>query len=61
MNKRERRQWHGLINKLSHPEVAALVHQLYPDARGRRVDRIAKLLIEDAHRSISPRKEKKTE
>jgi len=42
-------------NALSHEEVAQIVKQSYPEAPARNVDRIAKLLIEDAHRSISPR------
>lgn len=56
MNKKERREWHEMINGLSHAEVEAIVKKSYPQMRPRHVDRIAKLLIEDAHRSISPRR-----
>jgi len=58
MNKKECREWHEHINKLSHAEVAALARNLHPDARARKIDRIAKLLIEDAHHAIPLRKKR---
>jgi hypothetical protein len=54
--KTQRKDAHDIINMLSHAEVAAIVRQHFPQARPKRVDRLAKLMIAEAHREISPRK-----
>jgi hypothetical protein len=54
--KAQRRKQHAVINNLTHEEVAAFVRKSLPGARRSTVDFLAKLMISDAHRRISPRK-----
>lgn len=56
MTKTERRKMHRVLNALSHDQVAAIVRQQFPRAKGARVDSLAKQVIAGAHRVISPRK-----
>lgn len=55
MNKSERRKLHVGINKLTADEVAAIVRSQFPGVRGARVDQLAKRIVPDAHRQVSPR------
>jgi hypothetical protein len=54
MNKKQRRTLHAGINKLSADEVAAIVRKQFPGVRGPRVDQLAKAVVADAHRKVSP-------
>lgn len=56
MKKNTRRTLHAAINDLSHQDVAAIVRQQFPRAKGARIDELAKRVIAGAHRQISPRK-----
>ena len=56
MTKAERKDAHDIINSLTHAEVAEIVRKYFPQARGKRLDRLAKLMIANAHQAISPRK-----
>lgn len=58
MNKRQRREQHEAINSLTREEVAAFIRKSLPGARRQTVDILAKLMISDAHRRISPRRKK---
>ena len=55
MNKRQRRALHSAINDLSPQDVAAIIKQQYPRAKGTKIDELAKAVIADAHRKVSPR------
>ena len=55
MNKATRKKLHSAINELSHDDVAGIVQQVFPQARGRKIDQLAKAVIGDAHRKVSPR------
>jgi hypothetical protein len=55
MNKKQRATLHVQINGLSPEEVAAIVKQQHPRAKGARADQLAKQLIAGAHRQVSPR------
>lgn len=54
--KKTRRDLHAAINALTRDEVAEIVRQHYPRAKGEQLDRIAKAAIAEAHRLVSPRK-----
>lgn len=56
MNKSQRAKVHRAINDLTHEEVATIVKQEFPRAKGARIDQLAKAAIANAHRQISPRK-----
>lgn len=56
MTKTERRKLHAAINELTHAEVAAIVKREWPELRGKKLDAIARLMIAQAHRQVSPRK-----
>ncbi|MGD1082496.1 MAG: hypothetical protein ABR881_29620 [Candidatus Sulfotelmatobacter sp.] len=56
MTKAERRKIHHAINGLSHDQVAAIVRRNFPQAKGARVDEMAKQVIAGAHRQVSPQK-----
>lgn len=55
-SKQERGDLHAAINALSREEVAAIVKKEFPRVRGKRADKLAKELIGDAHRLVSPRR-----
>jgi hypothetical protein len=55
MNKASRRKLHQSINSLDNDQVAAIVWQNFPRARGKEIDQLAKGIISDAHRQVSPR------
>jgi len=54
-NKASRRKLHADIKRLTPGEVAAIVSQQFPMAKGPRIDALAKQIIAGAHRQISPR------
>lgn len=56
MNKTGRRKLHLAINSLGSDELAAIVRQNFPRAKGKRIDQLAKAVISNAHRQVSPRK-----
>ncbi len=56
MTKAERRQLHDALNDLSRKEVAAIVRQSFPQARGARIDALARRVIAGAHAEVSPKK-----
>jgi hypothetical protein len=53
--KAERRRLHRALNNLSRAQVADIVKQAYPGAKGARIDTLAKSVISDAHGKVSPR------
>ena len=50
-----RRKLHIAINALTHAEVAAIVRQQYPRARGKEIDELARQMVGQAHSLVSPR------
>ena len=56
MKKTERRKVHEAINDLSNEEVAAIVRQTFPRVKNAQVDELARAVISNAHRQVSPRK-----
>ncbi|MGA8441901.1 MAG: hypothetical protein WB762_03655 [Candidatus Sulfotelmatobacter sp.] len=56
MTKAGRRKLHQAINSLGNDQVAAIVRQNFPRAKGARVDELAKRAVAGAHRMVSPRK-----
>lgn len=55
-SKQSRRDLHVAINALTRDEVAAIVREQYPRATGKRVDELAREMIGEAHRLVSPKK-----
>lgn len=55
-----RRRLHQGLNDLTKGEVAAIVLQTFPRAKGTRVDELAKQVIAGAHRQVSPRLPRKS-
>jgi ribosomal protein L11 len=55
MNKTERRKTHQAINSLTSEQVAAIVKQNFPRVKRSRIDELAKAVIANAHRQVSPR------
>jgi hypothetical protein len=53
--KARRRKLHRSINGLSNDQVALLVRQQFPKAKGTKIDALAKMAIAKAHRIVSPR------
>jgi hypothetical protein len=53
--KAQRRKTHAAINGLNHQDVAAIVRDQFPGARGERLNSLAKVVIAKAHRIVSPR------
>jgi hypothetical protein len=60
MTKAQRRTLHGAINNISAQDVAAIVKQSFPRAKGGKIDQLAKAVIAKAHRQVSPRLPRKT-
>jgi hypothetical protein len=56
VKKAERRKLHQAINDLGHEQVAGIVRQSFPRAKDARLDQLAKAVIANAHRQVSPRK-----
>jgi hypothetical protein len=55
MTKTQRAKLHGAINSLSTDEVASIVRQQFPKAKGGKIDVLAKGIVAGAHRAVSPR------
>jgi hypothetical protein len=53
--KARRRQLHAGINGLSSEQVAGIVRQEFPGARGERLNSLARAVVAKAHRQVSPR------
>jgi len=51
-----RRKLHSAINDLSPETVAGIVRQSFPRVKSARVDELARQVISNAHRQVSPRK-----
>jgi hypothetical protein len=60
MSKEERRKTHQAINRLTSDQVAAIVKQNFPRVKRSRIDELAKAVIANAHRQVSPRLPRKT-
>jgi|ERR1700722_16416890 hypothetical protein len=60
MTKAQRRKLHGAINELTGTQVAAIVRQEFPRAKGDKINALAKAVVAKAHRQISPRLPRKT-
>lgn len=60
MNKTQRAKLHRSINGLSPQDLAGIVKQSFPKAKGGRIDQLAKAVIAKAHRQVSPRLPRKT-
>jgi hypothetical protein len=61
MTKAPRRKLHYGINALTSGQVAAIVRQHFPRAKGERVNELAKAVIGGAHRQVTPRLPRKTQ
>jgi hypothetical protein len=57
MTKAQRRKLHAAINSLGHQQVANIVRKEFPKAKGLRIDSMAKAVVANAHRQVSPRKQ----
>ena len=55
MNKARRGKLHRAINDLAHEDLAAIVKQEFPRAKGPKINILAKQIVANAHRQISPR------
>jgi hypothetical protein len=55
MTKAARKKLHAAINGLTADQVARIVQKFFPQVRGRKIDVLAKAVIADAHRKVSPR------
>jgi hypothetical protein len=55
MTKSQRRKIHEHINAISREDLADLVRQNFPRARGKRIDELAKQILNATHRQVSPR------
>lgn len=55
-SKAKRRKLHQAINDLTPSEVAEIVRQANPQAKGTKIDVLAKKVIAGAHRQVSPRR-----
>jgi hypothetical protein len=60
VNKAQRARLHRSINGLSPQDVAGIVKQSFPRAKAGRIDALAKVVIANAHRQVSPRLPRKT-
>ena len=56
MNKAQRGKLHRAINGLTGNQVAGIVQEEFPRAKGGKIDALAKRVIANAHRIVSPRK-----
>jgi hypothetical protein len=56
MNKAQRGKLHRAINGISPQDVAGIVKQSFPRAKGGKIDQLAKAVVANAHRIASPRK-----
>jgi hypothetical protein len=54
VTKAQRRKLHRSINGLSPQDVAGIVKQSFPRAKGGKIDQLAKAVIANAHRQVSP-------
>jgi hypothetical protein len=60
MNKAQRGRLHRSINGLSSQDVAGIVKQSFPRAKGGKIDALAKVVVAKAHRQVLPRLPRKT-
>ena len=60
MNKAQRARLHRSINGLSPQDVAGIVKKTFPRSKGAKLDQLAKAVIANAHRQVSPRLPRKT-
>jgi len=60
MSKAERRETNQAINRLTSDQVAAIVKQRFPRVKRAGIDDLAKAIIANAHRQVSPRLPRKT-
>jgi hypothetical protein len=60
MTKAQRAKLHRSINDLSPQDVAGIVKQSFPRAKGGKIDQLARVVIARAHRQVSPRLPRKT-
>jgi hypothetical protein len=58
--KQKRRKLHAAINSLEPETVASIVRKVFPRTLDARVDQLAKAVIANAHRHVSPRLPRKT-
>jgi hypothetical protein len=56
MSKATRAKLHHAINALTGTQVASIVRKEFPKAKGGKIDQLAKAVIANAHRIVSPRK-----
>ena len=56
MNRAQRKRLHAAINSLTPDEVASIVRQTNPRAKGPKIDVLAKQIVAGAHRQVSPRR-----
>jgi hypothetical protein len=59
-NPKNRRKLHAAINSLEPETVASIVRKVFPRTLDTRVDELAKAVIANAHRQVSPRLPRKT-
>jgi hypothetical protein len=59
VNKAQRGKLHRAINGLSGNQVAAIVKKEFPRAKGGKIDQLARAVIANAHRQVSPRKQQR--
>ena len=57
--KKKRRKLHVAINSLEPDTVASIVRKVFPRTQNTRVDQIARAVIANAHRQVSPRPTRK--
>jgi hypothetical protein len=55
VNRSQRAKLYAAINGLTREDVAAIVKQEFPRAKGAKIDKLAKAAIANAHRQVSPR------
>lgn len=55
MKKADRKRLHAAINSISAAEIASIIQQQFPRAKGPKIDALAKQVIAGAHRQVSPR------
>jgi len=56
VNKAQRGKLHRAINGLTGNQVAGIVQKECPRAKGGKIDQLAKAVVANAHRIVSPRK-----
>jgi hypothetical protein len=60
MSKAERGKTHQAINRLTSEQVATIVKQNFSRVKRSRIDELAKAVIANAHRQVSPRLPRRT-